>query len=486
MTTAREKHSTATRSLGDTLFADAVETPGEVRLELTGHLPQDLRGTLYRNGAARWAAGGFRAGHPFDGDGLMSKFVIDNGEVRFRSRYVRTPKYLMAEAGHGDHARGLYTRARGLRRNIARVPDDTANTTAALHAGRLLALSDGGRPWEIDPDDLTTLGPCTFDGRLPRFSRFSPHPKIDPVTGELFNFGFDVDLRPGVKLPVALRCYRIGPEGRLSTVGRVPLRHFIVQHDFAITEHYLVFALAPIMVDIPRGALAMAGFGVPGDAAKFDEKAGTRIVLVPRGGGRQRVVEYDSIMYIHVDNAYEDGDDVVLDIVRHPSFDLLNKQLKDFRGQFSLRVGDDTSAPVRLRIQLDDTVIREDLDLPDIEFPTHDERRTGREHRYTYLTCAVPDSRDNAVVKIDRRTGRTTRHRMSDGELAGEPVFVPRSNSAAEDEGWILSVTYLPAERRSALYILDAAEIERPPVAVARLAGTMFPGFHGTFTPNIS
>jgi all-trans-8'-apo-beta-carotenal 15,15'-oxygenase len=472
--------------LGSTLFANAREVSEEVRLEVTGTLPQELRGTLYRNGPGRFEAGGFRAAHPFDGDGLVSKFVIDNGEVRFRSRYVRTPKFLAEERGRGATVRGLYSDAKGLRHNVGRYPADVANTHAVAHGGRLLALSDVGRPWEIDRDDLRTIGPCTFDGRLPRLTRFSPHPKIDPITGELFNFGLDIDPRLGAKIPAALHCYRVDRTGKLSTVGKVSLDNVIVQHDFAITEHYLVFALAPIIVDPVRAALALAGFGTTGDAAEFRSEVGMKIVLLPRDGGKPRVLEWDPLVYVHVDNAFEDGDDVVLDVVRHPSFDLLAKKLKLFRTEFSLRIGDDSSAPVRLRISRTGRVRREDLDLPDIEFPIHDERRTGREHRYTYFAASAADCDDNAVVKLDRRTGRVQRHPMPNRELPGEPIFVPRSNTAAEDDGWLLSVTYLPAEHRTALMILDAADIERAPIAVARSEGAMFPGFHGSFTDRVA
>src|SRR5882724_10685132 len=236
----------------------ATEVPEEIALEVTGHLPQELRGTLYRNGPGRWEAGGFVAQHAFDGDGLVSKFVIDQGQVRFRSRYVRTSKYLSEQAGQGSRVRGMGTqRGGGPLFNAARMPADSANTHAVVHADRLLALSDVGRPWEIDPDTLGTRGECTFDGRLPRLSRFSPHPRLDPVTGEMFNFGLDLAPRPAARAPLGLRCYRVDSRGRLHVDGVIPTGHAYVQHDFAITEHYYVFVLAPIILDPVK---AMSGF----------------------------------------------------------------------------------------------------------------------------------------------------------------------------------------------------------------------------------
>jgi len=471
---------TPTRQPAATAFVPAQEVSREVTLDVSGTLPQELRGTLYRNGPGRWEAGGFNAGHLFDGDGLMSKFVIDAGQVRFQSRYVTTPKYRAEQAGRGDRVRGLYTQATRFGRNIGRLPADPANTHAVLHADRLLAISDVGRPWEIDPDDLHTVGKCSFDGRLPRLSRFSPHPKVDPITGEMFNFGLDLTPRLGRSIPAGLRCYRVDPTGHLHTVAVVPLEHVTIQHDFAITENYLVFALAPITLDLKQAARALAGSGLLGDTADYRPQLGMKIVLVPRRGGPQRVIECDPLVYVHVNNAYEDGSEVVLDIVRLESFEMLSTNPKGFRNGL-----DYGGCPARLRITKTGRVLVEDLDLTSVELPTHDERRTGRAHRFAYFE-KYDASGEAGIVKIDHRTGERREHTFTGGEFAGEPVFVPRSATAEEDDGWLLTVTYLPAEHRTALMVLDAKNPECQPVAVARLDQHYFPGFHGSFTDRVA
>lgn len=461
-------------------FETAAEHPQEIQLRMTGAVPQQLRGTLYRNGPARWDVGGFHAGHLFDGDGLVTKFVIDNGAVRFRSRYVRTPKFVAEEAGTGARLRGLYTNAAGILRTAGRLPADTANTNAVVHGGRLICLSDAGRPWEVDLHDLTTIGQCTFDGRLPRLTRFSPHPRIDPITGELFNFGLDFAPSASARTPLGLRCYRVDSKGRLSTIAVVPLKHALIQHDFAITEHYLVFALAPITADPLEAALALAGLRPLGDAAAYRPEQGMKIVLVPRAGGPLRTVECDPFTYVHVDNAYEDGGDVVLDVVRHESFEYLFENLKSFREGFALP----SSWPTRLHITAGGRVLLEETEFDACEFPTHDERRTGRKHRYTYLS-AIDGAGVNAIAKVDRVTGQQRRHVFAPGVAAGEPLFVPRSDTAAEDAGWIMVLAYVSAEHRTDLIILDATNIEQVPLAIAHLDDHIFPGFHGTFTPQI-
>ena len=66
-------------------------------------------------------------------------------------------------------------------------PPTSANTSVIYHAGHLLALNEGGLPWEVDAANLETKGEFTYDGGL--FGRtFSAHGKIHPDTGDYINF----------------------------------------------------------------------------------------------------------------------------------------------------------------------------------------------------------------------------------------------------------------------------------------------------------
>ncbi len=458
----------------------AEEVPNEVLLDITGTIPTELRGTLYRNGPGRWEAGGFVAQHAFDGDGLVSKFVIHNGTVRFQSRYVRTPKFKTEEAGKGAGIRGMGNqRPGGALGNAGRYPADSANTHAFVHAERLVALSDVGRPWEIDLDDLTTHGVCTFDGKLPIASRFSPHPRIDPISGELFNFGLDVAPRFAAKMPIGLKCYRVDAKGKLSTIATVPLDHAHIQHDFAITQHYLVFILAPIVLDPVR---AMLGLTTPEGATSFRPDIGTKIVLVPRNGGKRREIECPPLMYVHINNAFEDRDDIVVDLVRYDDYREFFDPVRSFRTPDA--VGGFAS---RVRVTKGDKVTIEDFSEQRTELPQHDWRRTSRSYRFGYhATLDGRPGASNRVIKVDANTGDQWEHAFAPSDAVGEPIFVPRSASAAEDDGWLLTVVYLAAEHRSALVVLDARDPSRGPIATARVDRHFFPGFHGSFTHRVA
>src|SRR5690606_26445934 len=135
--------------------------------EVAGAVPEQLRGTVYRNGPGRLEAGGQPLGHLFDGDGMLSMFRFADGRVRFRNRYVRTRHDRRSRHTRGAPFRGLGTRRPGgVLANALRFPVNVANTAVIMHAGTLLALWEAGRPTEIDPDSLDTVGEYDYDGEL--------------------------------------------------------------------------------------------------------------------------------------------------------------------------------------------------------------------------------------------------------------------------------------------------------------------------------
>ena len=58
-------------------------------LKVTGELPRELNGRLYRNGPnPQFDAPG---AHWFVGDGMLHAFHLENGRASYRNRWVRTP-----------------------------------------------------------------------------------------------------------------------------------------------------------------------------------------------------------------------------------------------------------------------------------------------------------------------------------------------------------------------------------------------------------
>ena len=67
--------------------------------------------------------------------------------------------------------------------------------------------------------------------------------------------------------------------------------------------------------------------------------------------------------------------------------------------------------------------------------------------------------------------------------MPGEPVFVPRSKSSGEDDGWLLAVWYDAERNRSEMVVLDAHDFARKPIARVKLQHRVPWGFHGNWVP---
>jgi carotenoid cleavage dioxygenase-like enzyme len=62
-----------------------------------------------------------------------------------------------------------------------------------------------------------------------------------------------------------------------------------------------------------------------------------------------------------------------------------------------------------------------------------------------------------------------------------EPVFVPRSASADEDDGWVMAYLYDRSTDRSDVVILNAQDFSSGPIATVHLPRRVPFGFHGNW-----
>ncbi|WP_245676989.1 carotenoid oxygenase family protein [Nocardia acidivorans] len=449
--------------------------------EFEGAPPEELRGTLYRNGPGKLDAGGQQLGHLFDGDGMISKFAITDGKVHFRNRFVRTKHYHKSlTSTRGAPYRALGTlRPGGILTNAMQFPANVANTGVVMHAGKLLALWEGGPPTEIDPDTLGTLGVHRFDGALKWLGAFSAHPKWDSMTGDMYNFGLAMVPNPG------LVCYRVDRAGVLRKVGRVPLPRPMFNHDFGLTPKHMVFVTAPLV--FPIGKMLAAGLGMRNyiEAIDYEAARGTMISLLPRYGGRPRVLHTDPLMHLHLANTYEQGSDTVVELVNYDaSWEQLNGQLSGAQDGLAEEGMPYGGTLLRLRITKTDRVIHEHLSDLRGDFPTFNLGYTSRRNRYTYLAVGADGHHyPNAIAKVDNISGAQRLHRLPAYHFAHEAIFTPRPGATAEDDGWLLVATQDRPNALAHLRILDAADMEADPVYVGTLRHHLPLTFHGNFTP---
>lgn len=458
---------------------EALNTEYDYRVEqVQGGLPVDFTGTVFRNGPGRNRIGGQKFGHWFDGDGMLSRITFHNGDIHYRNRYVRTPKYVQETAQQKILYRGFGTqKPGGVLANIGRPPANVANTSVAWHAGKLLTLWEGGHPWELDPATLATIGEYDYHGALKLMWPFSAHGKHNPATGEYINFGVE----PGKTSRINI--YRISAAGEVVATGHFPLRAPVFLHDFAMTAHHAIFFIGP--VEFRRWWRFLAGLCSLDECMEFNPAHPTRVLVVDLRT-MELVVDgaVPAAVFIHFGNSYEENGRLVTEVTRYPDF-AVNGALRDVFNAEVSEAGD----LYRYTIDLASQKITEEK-LPGLlqcEFPVFDARRGLQRHRYNW-TAAMADNGTriffNAIQKLDRDTGAVQTHDFGPGRFIMEPLFMPRHADAGEDEGYVMTIAYDYRKDLSEVVVLDAADLSRT-VAVATLKHHVPFGFHGCFVPQV-
>jgi carotenoid cleavage oxygenase len=424
-------------------------------LPVEGSIPKELNGRLLRNGPNPIAPDPATY-HWFTGDGMLHGIELRDGKAAsYRNRWVRTDQALSL-LGEGPIP--------GQPEDVFPVGSSVANTHVVAHAGKIFALVEVCLPTQVRPD-LSTVGRYDFGGKLR--SAMTAHPKIDPVTGEMLFFGYDLFGPPWLRYHVA------SAAGELVRSEDIDIRGSSMIHDFAITEHHVVFLDLPVVYDFDL-------VGKRPFPAEWKPDYGARVGVMPRAGGNADVRWFDvELCYVfHPLNAYDDDGSVVIDVARHPKM-------------FATDLYGPAEQPPTLdrwTIDLDGgKVIEERLDDRAQEFPRIDDRLAGRRHRYGYTSYVGIDDdwvRFGQLLKHDLQAGTTKTHDFGVGTHASEGVFVHASDDAGEDEGWVLSLVYDETRDRSDLVVLDATDFSGVAVATVHLPQRVPFGFHGSWVPD--
>ena len=337
-----------------------------------------------------------------------------------------------------------------------------ANTAFTYHNNTLYALHEASQPTVINLPDLTTTGPTDFNGKLNH--PFSAHPKVDQKTGEMMTYGYSF-AAPFVTYSV------IDKHGELVHSTPITISKPIFMHDFAVSDRYTLFLDFPITLDIER---AMAG----GPAVGFEPEHGSRIGVVPRFGTDADVRWFDveTGVVVHTANAWDDGDEVVLQASRSKTADIAGagtsegNNLSDNQGRlYEWRINLKTGAVSERRLS----------DTP-CDFTRVNDNYACHQTQYAYAAVFNPTRpfSFDGVMKYDNATGITTQYLHGDQRFGGEAVFAPGSNASAEDDGYLICFVHDEQTDQSECVILDARDIESGPVARLIMPFRVPYGFH--------
>ncbi|MBY0440877.1 MAG: carotenoid oxygenase family protein [Mycobacteriaceae bacterium] len=470
-------------------------------LKVTGHIPDYLVGRYLRNGPNPVAEVDPAIYHWFSGDGMIHGVALGDGRARwYRNRWVASAAVCSA-VGKPVPAR-LNPRAGMLSLG--------ANTNVVSHAGRTLALVEGGVANYELTDELDTVGTCDFAGTLS--GGYTAHPHRDPNTGELHAVSYSFLRGRTVQYSV------IDTAGRARRTVDIEVAGSPAMHDFSLTDKYVIIYDLPVTFDpgqvlpvtAPRWLSAPARLvfesllgrvRMPSPITALINRNPrrsyrypyawnpgyrARIGVMPREGENRDVRWFDiePCYVFHPVNAYSeyrDGAEIlVLDVVRYQRmFD------RDLRGP-----GQNLPRLDRWTVNLHTGVVSTECrdDRPQ-EFPRINETRLGKQHRFGYilgfdggyLSGGVSEM-STSLYKHDYRTGSCAVAPLDGDLLIGEMCFVPTGKAdSVEDDGILMGYGYHRGHQEGQLLVLDAQTLES--TAIVHLPQRVPMGFHGNWAP---
>jgi carotenoid cleavage dioxygenase-like enzyme len=278
------------------------------------------------------------------------------------------------------------------------------------------------------------------------------------------------------------RLFSVGDDGAQAQVAELPVDLPAYMHSFAMSENYLVLVEFPLTVS----ALDLKFSGRPFILNyRWRPERGLKFVVVNKDTGREvTTARADAAFAFHHVNAFEDGEDLVIDMIAYGDATIIDKlYLARLRAGTPL---DATGLLTRYCVPLSgggqvtrETLASEPLELPRINYEAH----AGKPYRYVWGTgIQVKGDFLDSIVKIDTESGKVASWYEA-GLYPGEPVFVPAPAAQGEDDGVLLSVVLDIGKDRSFLLVLDAATLQEKARAEAPHAIPFH--FHGNYFATI-
>ena len=444
---------------------------------IAGSIPVDIDGVYLRNteNPVHQPLGRY---HPFDGDGMIHQIDFRDGVAAYRNRFVRTRCFQAEQLAGQSLWGGLMDGPDvSLRRGFGAHGrlKDASSTDIVVHAGKAIStFYQCGEAYLLDPETLEQGGLAPWvplDG-------VSAHPKVDERTGELLFFNYSKHA-PYMHYGVVDR------DGRLVTYTPIPLPGPRLPHDMCFSEKWSILNDLPVFWDqelLKRDI----------HAVRLHEGLPSRFALIPRHGGVDDIRWFEAAptYILHFLNAYEDGDEVVMDgyfqenPIPAPLSDMgehghlmgyLDEhsfQPKLHRWRFNLATGETREA------HLDDRIL---------EFGMFNQAYAGRPYRYAYSTTTRPGwFLFNGFVKHDLETGESWTLQLEEGRYASEAPFVPRLDAVDEDDGYLVSFITDENEGTSECILIDCKRFDEGPVCRIALPHKISSGTHSCWASRSS
>ena len=436
---------------------------------IEGRIPDDIDGIYLRNteNQLHQPLGRY---HPFDGDGMIHQIDFSGGKASYRNRFVRTRCFQAEQDAGGSLWGGLMDKS-----SLSKRPGfgahgslkDSSSTDIIVHAGKAVStFYQCGEGYVLDPETLEQEGVASW---VP-FDGISAHPKVDQRTGELLFFNYSKHA-PYMHYGVVDR------SGRLAHYVPIPLPGPRLPHDMMFTQNWSILCDFPLFWDeelLKRDV----------HVTRLHEGLASRFALIPRYGQPEdiRWFEAEPTFVLHFINAFEDGDEVVLDGYFEEDPYPPPLENADGFGHMMAYVDEHSFKPKlhRWRFNLADGTTREErLDDRILEFGMMNQRYLGLPYRYAYSTTSKPGwFLFNGFVKHDMVTGESWSVELPEGRYGSEAPFAPRVGAVDEDDGYLVSFVTDENRGTSECILIDCKRFADGPVCRIALPHKISSGTH--------
>lgn len=436
-------------------------------MTVIGHIPADLDGVYVRNGHNPIFQPPSGRYHWYDGDSMLHAVHFAGGKATYRNRMIMTSGLVREmEAGKGLYPslRDGFDAEEGLKNN--------SGTDVVLHNGEFKTMfSRCGIPYRVDPITLETLGPDTFGGKWHK--GVSAHSKVDERTGEMLFFNYSFNTAPYMEYGVVSR------DGDMICATEIDLPGPRLPHDCWFTENYTILHDLPLFWDpeiLAQGRKKLV----------LDRSMKTRFGVLPRyGSGKDvRWFEFDPTYILHTVNAWEDGDEIVaygfLQLSPIPDVPRGTPSAKVQNAYLTFNNMQPRLAEYRMNLKTGACSERI-VDDENVEMPGMNYRYMGIKNRYVYNTYAaeIPFFVMSGIQKYDLETLQTIdRYMLPKDKYMGQPVFAPRPNATAEDDGYVIAFVHDVSGSDTEVYIWDGARVGEGPVCRIQLPVRVPGGSH--------
>ncbi len=445
------------------------------QIKIVGDIPKDFSGIYLRNGPnQRFEPLGMY--HWFDGDGMIHAAEFREGQVFYRNRWIRTKGLEYEIEKNQSIWPGLMgVPNRNLKDNWGSDLwlKDNSNTDITIHSGKAIStFYQCGDAYIVDPINLETKGTLNIKSSGAR--QMSAHCMTDENNGDLLFFDYSTK-------PPYMTYGVLDKESKVIHHTQIDLPGARLPHSMAFTRNYSILMDLPMFWDptLLEKDIHKVTF-YPEIQSKFG------IIKRMASGNTIKWFEADPCYIYHIINAWEEGDEIVLDVCRMstpvPKSDIRNKLSGPYGSMLAWLKLDAVYHRYRFNLVTGKT---KEESMNDVlsEFPTINNKFLGIKSRYSYhVSLADTDViLFSGFLKIDSNTENIQKYNFPEGTYGSEMQFAPRDNSKSEDDGYLITfVTNLLSEKGE-IQVFSAEDLSLGPICKIIVPQQIPPGFHSSF-----